>query len=59
MVQRTTICALGAQDRGSWAHRTEVRILVGSVCRVWGMVTPLACYASPGDGFPVRIRDTA
>ena len=51
MVQRTTICAL--------VYRTEVRILVGSVCRVWGTVTPLACYTSPDDGLSVRLRDTA
>jgi hypothetical protein len=51
MVQRTAICALGAQDRGS--------LLIGSVCRVWGTVTPLACYTSPDDGLSVRLRDTA
>ena len=28
-------------------------------CRVWGVVTPLTCYVSSGDGFPVRFRDTA
>ena len=28
-------------------------------CRVWGVVTPLICYVSSGDGFPVRLRDTA
>lgn len=27
--------------------------------RVWGVVTPLTCYVSSGDGFPVRLRDTA
>ena len=51
MVQQTTICASGAQDRGSNPRRLSGR--------VWGTVTPLACYASPGNGVPVRLRDTA
>ena len=28
-----------------WAHRTEVRILVGSLCRDWVLGNPAACYA--------------
>ena len=51
IVQRATICALDAQDQGSNPRRLTVPCL--------GNGDPLACYASPGDGFPVRLRDTA
>jgi hypothetical protein len=42
-----------------WVHATEVRILVGPLCRAWGLATLLTCYVSSNDGLSVRLRGTA